>query len=159
MSTLYRSRRDRMVTGLCAGVAESLGISTGVVRLLTAVSIPFTGGTTLFIYFIAALVVPKEPYDPYQPGGWQGGVPPHFDPNASYQGQQQYNPKRGPFSNFEQANQRYGNNGANGANYGSRTEESHIDSMMEDIEKKAMKKELEELRQKINNLENKKGDL
>lgn len=76
MNKLYRSRRDRWISGLLGGLGEYLGVSSWVLRLLMLISIPITGGTTVFIYFIAALVVSKEPYAPYDPyynGGWPGG--------------------------------------------------------------------------------------
>lgn len=67
MSKLYRSTRNRMLTGLISGISENLGLSTTLLRLIFFISIFATGGTSLLIYFIAALVVPKEPYyaDPY----------------------------------------------------------------------------------------------
>ncbi|MBA9087127.1 phage shock protein PspC (stress-responsive transcriptional regulator) [Fontibacillus solani] len=160
MANLYRSRRDRWVSGLLGGLGEYFGISTTALRILTLVSIPFTGGTTIFIYLIAALVISKEPYqpfDPYHNGGWQRGCQggnnygfgagpgsqrgpqgfneqPPFGGNSYPGGSQQYNgPHNGPQKNAEFAS----------------GESSNLDSMMQDIEKKAMKKELEELRQKL----------
>lgn len=153
MNRLYRSRRDRFVTGLCGGLAESFGINLGILRLLTVIAIPFSGGAIIFIYLIASLVIPKEPYqppyDPYFNQGWQPGYgpgpgsydnrrdrrysqrPPYGDPFAGQ------TPPPPPFSNDER-----------GRRYNS-SSESSLDSMMGDIEKKAMKKELEELRKKV----------
>lgn len=67
MNRLYRSTRNRRLTGLIGGISENLGFSSMLLRLIFFISIFATGGTSLLIYFIAALVVPKEPYpaDPY----------------------------------------------------------------------------------------------
>lgn len=70
MNKLYRSSRNRMLTGLIGGISENLGLSSTLLRIIFFISIFATGGTSLLIYFIAALVVPKEPYhaDPYTYG-------------------------------------------------------------------------------------------
>lgn len=76
MSRLYRSTRDKMFTGLIGGLSDYFGVESTLLRFIFVISIFFTGGTTLLIYLIASLVVPKEPYyrDPYGgPGGYDGG--------------------------------------------------------------------------------------
>ena len=71
MSKLYRSRRDKKVTGLCGGLAEAMNVDATLLRLLVVITTIFTGGTVIFIYFVAAIVIPKEPgydqppFDPY----------------------------------------------------------------------------------------------
>ena len=74
MNKLYRSTRNRMLTGLIGGISKNLGFSTTLLRIIFFISIFATGGTSLFIYFIAAVVVPKEPYhaDPYVYGSDYG---------------------------------------------------------------------------------------
>ncbi|WP_434749467.1 PspC domain-containing protein [Paenibacillus amylolyticus] len=74
MNKLYRSTRNRMLTGLIGGISENLGFSSTLLRIIFFISIFATGGTSLFIYFIAALVVPKEPHyaDPYGSGSYHG---------------------------------------------------------------------------------------
>jgi phage shock protein C len=57
---LYRSREDRMIAGVCAGLAEYLGIDPTVVRLLFALTFFFAGGG-LLVYIVMALIVPEEP--------------------------------------------------------------------------------------------------
>lgn len=70
MNKLYRSSRNRMLTGLIGGISENLGFSSTLLRIIFFISIFATGGTSLLIYFIAALVVPKESrhVDPYTYG-------------------------------------------------------------------------------------------
>ncbi|MFD0696815.1 PspC domain-containing protein [Paenibacillus sp. GCM10027628] len=137
MSKLYRSRRDKKVTGLCGGLAETMNVDATLLRLLVVITTFFTGGTVIFIYFLAAVVIPKEPgfdqppYDPYaggygrhayNGGGWQPHKPHHTGPAAS---------------NF------------NTASTYDAAKTNNIDEMMKDIEKKALQREVEELRAKV----------
>ena len=58
---LYRSRNDRMVSGLCAGLGQYAGIDPTVVRLLFALGTIFLFPAPLVIYFVMMLIVPEEP--------------------------------------------------------------------------------------------------
>ena len=59
---LYRSRRNRMIAGVCGGIAEWLGWSPSWVRLLyvlvSILSIAFPG---IIVYIILWVVMPKSP--------------------------------------------------------------------------------------------------
>lgn len=55
---LYRSRRQRMICGVCGGVGEYFNIDPTLVRLAWAL-IGLTGGG-LIIYILAAIIVPEE---------------------------------------------------------------------------------------------------
>ena len=57
MKQLYKSN-NRMICGVCAGIAEYLGIDPTVVRLLWA-ALGLTG-TGILLYIIAALVMPEN---------------------------------------------------------------------------------------------------
>jgi phage shock protein C len=57
MKKLYKSN-NRMICGVCAGLAEYLGIDPTVVRLLWA-ALGLTG-TGILLYIIAALVMPEN---------------------------------------------------------------------------------------------------
>ena len=57
MKKLYKSN-NRMICGVCAGIAEYLGIDPTVVRLLWA-ALTLTG-TGIVLYIIAALVMPEN---------------------------------------------------------------------------------------------------
>ena len=57
MKKLYKSN-NRMICGVCAGIAEYLGIDLTVVRLLWA-ALGLTG-TGILLYIIAALVMPEN---------------------------------------------------------------------------------------------------
>lgn len=58
---LYRSRSDRMVSGLCAGLGEYLGVDPTIVRLLFALGTIFLFPLPLLAYFVMMLIVPEEP--------------------------------------------------------------------------------------------------
>ncbi len=58
---LYRSRDDRMIAGICGGIAHYFNLDPTVVRLITVVAILFAGSAVL-AYLIAWIVVPEEPF-------------------------------------------------------------------------------------------------
>ena len=57
---LYRSRDERMIAGVCGGVAEYFDIDPTLVRLLFVLA-TFWGGPGLLAYIIMLVVVPEEP--------------------------------------------------------------------------------------------------
>ena len=57
---LYRSRNDKKLAGVCAGLAKYLNMDVTVVRLLTVLATLFIGGG-LIAYIVCALVIPEEP--------------------------------------------------------------------------------------------------
>ena len=66
----YRSRSNRVLAGVCGGIAEYYGSDATAVRLLTLVLGLFTGILPMIIlYLVAAIVIPDregapgEPYD------------------------------------------------------------------------------------------------
>ncbi len=56
---LYRSEKDRMIGGVCGGLAEYFNIDPSIVRILF-VFIVIYGGTGLLAYFILWIVLPTE---------------------------------------------------------------------------------------------------
>ena len=56
---LYRSRIDRMIAGVCGGLAKYFDIDPTIVRVLFVVSI-FIGGGGILAYIILWIVVPEE---------------------------------------------------------------------------------------------------
>lgn len=57
---LYRSRKNFMIAGICGGLGEYFNIDPTVIRLIAAFSV-LLGGTGLFVYLIAWIVIPLEP--------------------------------------------------------------------------------------------------
>ncbi|MBQ8623843.1 MAG: PspC domain-containing protein [Oscillospiraceae bacterium] len=60
---LYKSRNDKKISGVCAGIAEYFGIDPTLIRLLWAVVTLFTIGTGLFAYILCAIIMPEMPDD------------------------------------------------------------------------------------------------
>ncbi len=56
---LYRSRSDRIIWGVCGGLAEYFGIDPTIVRII-AVLLAFANGAGILAYVILAIVVPLE---------------------------------------------------------------------------------------------------
>lgn len=69
---LYRSRTDRQLAGVAAGVAEYLDLDPTLVRVLWILSI-FLGGFTILLYVILAFVMPLEPETGAQRPAWAAG--------------------------------------------------------------------------------------
>ncbi|KKP65334.1 MAG: Phage shock protein C, PspC [candidate division WS6 bacterium GW2011_GWE1_34_7] len=56
---LYRSETDKMIGGVCGGIAEYFGIDSTIVRLLFAL-IVISAGTGLVLYIILWIIVPTK---------------------------------------------------------------------------------------------------
>ena len=57
---LYRSVNNKMIAGVCGGVAEYFGLDPALVRLGWIVFCAL-GGSGVLAYIIAAIVIPKAP--------------------------------------------------------------------------------------------------
>ncbi|MBC8080074.1 MAG: PspC domain-containing protein [Gorillibacterium sp.] len=153
MNKLYRSRRDKKVAGLCGGLAQWLNIDATLLRVVVIVTAIFSFGTVLFFYIVASLVIPKEPISepPFYPGG-------PFTNNGYGTGQQTNN---GGFGYGSQGQSIYGNSVHRGSEAPKppRAEPSRdeLDEMMKEVEKKALRKEIDDLREKLSKYE--KGDV
>jgi phage shock protein C len=56
---LYRSRDDRMIAGVCAGIADYFDIDPTLVRLLFVLGFFATGSGLFWAYVIMMIVVPE----------------------------------------------------------------------------------------------------
>lgn len=56
---LYRSNSERMIKGICGGLAEYFNIDPTIVRLVF-VALAFAGGASLYAYLIGIFVIPNE---------------------------------------------------------------------------------------------------
>ena len=59
MKKLYRSKTDRMLVGVCGGVAEYFGIDATLVRVLWAVASIFAFAGVL-AYIACAFLIPEK---------------------------------------------------------------------------------------------------
>jgi phage shock protein C len=57
---LYRSTDDRMISGVCAGIADYFGIDPTLVRLIFVFGALGTVSGLFWAYVIMAIVVPEE---------------------------------------------------------------------------------------------------
>jgi len=65
MKKLCKSRNNKVISGVCGGVAEYFNFDPSIVRLVWAAAIIFTGGTlALILYIICAVVLPYNDYIP-----------------------------------------------------------------------------------------------
>lgn len=58
---LYKSRTDRMIDGVCGGVAKYFELDPTLVRIAWVV-LTFLGGSGILLYIIAMIIMPKEPF-------------------------------------------------------------------------------------------------
>jgi len=70
---LYRSVTDKMVGGVCGGLAEYFAIDPVIVRLIFVLAVIF-GGSGILAYIILWIIIPQKPYfitpfNPEQPKG------------------------------------------------------------------------------------------
>ncbi len=57
---LYRSRADRMIAGVCAGLAEYSSLDPVLIRLIF-VLLGFMGGLGVILYIIGIIIIPENP--------------------------------------------------------------------------------------------------
>ena len=56
---LGKSRTNKMLTGVCGGIGELLGIDPTIIRLIWA-ALSLAGGTGIILYIIAAVIIPED---------------------------------------------------------------------------------------------------
>jgi phage shock protein PspC (stress-responsive transcriptional regulator) len=60
MKRLYRSKKDRMLGGVCAGLGEHLDVDPTVIRLVWVVLTAISMGTGILVYILAWIIIPEE---------------------------------------------------------------------------------------------------
>jgi phage shock protein C len=60
MKRLYRSKTNKIIAGVCGGIAEYSNIDPTIVRLLWLL-FSLIWGTGLVAYIIAWIIIPEEP--------------------------------------------------------------------------------------------------
>jgi len=60
MKRLFRSKKDRMLGGVCGGLGEHLDVDPTVIRLIWAVVTVLSMGTGLIVYLLAWVIIPEE---------------------------------------------------------------------------------------------------
>ena len=62
MKQLTRDTDNKMIAGVCSGIANYLNVDPTVIRLIWAIAISFFG-TGAFLYLIAWIIMPEKPKD------------------------------------------------------------------------------------------------
>ena len=62
---LYRSDENKMLAGVCGGIAESFGVDPTLIRLAWVV-FSLLGGSGLLAYILAAIIIPRDDSNLYQ---------------------------------------------------------------------------------------------
>ncbi|MGB9867700.1 MAG: PspC domain-containing protein [Bacillota bacterium] len=65
MKRLYRSSKNRMIAGVCGGIAEYFNVDVIVVRLIWLLLV-LMGGPGIIAYIVAWIVIPPEPTEKAQ---------------------------------------------------------------------------------------------
>jgi phage shock protein C len=60
MKRLYKSQKNKIIAGVCGGIAEYLDVDPVLIRLI-AVLFFFTGGATLIAYIVGMIIIPSRP--------------------------------------------------------------------------------------------------
>ena len=59
---LYRSRTERIIAGVCGGLAEYFNIDPTIVRII-AIVLALSGGAGVVAYLLFWWIIPKKPVD------------------------------------------------------------------------------------------------
>ncbi len=73
---IYRSRKNRMIAGVCGGIAEYLNIDPAIVRLIMALLV-LANGLGLILYILAVIIIPEKPEE-----AGNSGVASHVEPHS-----------------------------------------------------------------------------
>ena len=57
---LYRSKDERMIWGVCGGLAKYFDADPTIIRLVAVLTL-FLGLTGILVYIILAIIIPLEP--------------------------------------------------------------------------------------------------
>jgi phage shock protein C len=60
MRQLFRSKKERLLGGVCAGLGEHLDVDPTVIRLIWVVVSVLSIGTGIIIYILAWIIIPEE---------------------------------------------------------------------------------------------------
>jgi phage shock protein C len=75
MKRLYRSKKERMLGGVCAGLGEHLDIDPTVIRLIWAAVTVLSFGTGILVYILAWILIPEEDTGSPAPQAPESGGP------------------------------------------------------------------------------------
>ena len=62
MKRLYKSRKNKVIDGVCGGIAEYMEVDPVLVRLIAALLIIFSGGIVVIAYILCMIIMPNQPW-------------------------------------------------------------------------------------------------
>jgi phage shock protein C len=62
---LFKSKRDKVIAGVCAGIASAIGVRPGLIRALFIALLFFTSGAMIPLYLILAVGMQASPKEEY----------------------------------------------------------------------------------------------
>ena len=54
-----KSKTNKLLTGVCGGIGELIGIDPTIIRLIWA-ALSLAGGSGIILYIIAAIIIPED---------------------------------------------------------------------------------------------------
>lgn len=60
MKRLYRSKKNKMVGGVCAGLGEHLDVDPSIIRLVWVIVTLLSFGFGIIVYLVAWIIVPEQ---------------------------------------------------------------------------------------------------
>lgn len=57
---LYRSGKDKILGGVCGGIAEYLGVDPTIIRLIW-IALSLAYGSGIILYLLCWIIIPKNP--------------------------------------------------------------------------------------------------
>lgn len=60
MKRLYKSKTDRIISGVCGGIANYLNVDPTLVRVVLVICV-FLGGVGILAYIVAIFIIPEKP--------------------------------------------------------------------------------------------------
>lgn len=58
---LYRSQNERVIAGVCGGLAKYLAVDPTIIRVIAVLLGFWSFGTAILVYLVLALIIPLEP--------------------------------------------------------------------------------------------------
>lgn len=170
---LYRSATDRKIFGVCGGLGQTLNVDSTLLRFVVVIATIFSGGTAGLLYLVAGLIIPEEPkgwnpnhqgYGYDSAGGAYGPGKQHSCWNGSFGDKHSrggHAPHAGHGAHSGAGPSMHEPMGYGGTPHASQSEQpasDNLDSLMRDLETKALRKEIEELKQRLAKYEQEKGE-
>lgn len=60
MKKLYKSERNKMISGVCGGIADYFGVDPSLIRVGAVIAGFLSAGTAVIAYIVCACILPTE---------------------------------------------------------------------------------------------------